>query len=80
LFERDLTRQAVFNALDKCVIIELYKQNKLLPSFLLLGYDGTEPLHIVVALDEEHDLLWIITVYKPTSDEWENEFKKRRKP
>lgn len=78
LLERGITRQAVFNALNKCEIIESYIKDNPLPSFLLLGYDGAEPLHILVALDEENDLLWVITVYKPTSDEWENEFKTRR--
>ena len=78
LFERGLRRQAVLNMLNRCEIIESYIQDKPLPSFLLLGYDDEEPLHVVLALDEANDLLWIITVYKPTLDEWKGGFKKRR--
>lgn len=78
LFERGLTRQAVFRVAEKCEIIEAYVQDKPLPSFLLLGSDGEEPLHVVAALDEENDLLWIITVYRPDPEEWEEGFRIRR--
>jgi uncharacterized protein DUF4258 len=79
LFERDISRQSVFNVLKSGEIIETYQQENLLPAFLILGYDKKDPLHIVVALDQENRLLWIITVYKPTLEEWEAGFKIRRK-
>jgi hypothetical protein len=79
LLERDIPRQSVFNVLKSGEIIETYRQENLLPAFLILGYDKKEPLHIVVALDPENNLLWIITVYRPTIEEWEAGFKTRRK-
>ena len=43
--------------------------------FLLLGYTrGTESLHVVVALDNEDNMIWIITLYRPEPGEWANGF------
>ena len=79
ILERDISRQSVFNVLKSGEIIESYLQDNLLPAFLILGYDKQDPLHLVVALDQENRLLWIITVYRPTLEEWDAGFKIRRK-
>jgi len=43
-----------------------------------LGYSSEkDALHIVVALDSEEDMLWVITVYKPSPVEWNEGFARR---
>ena len=46
----------------------------------MLGF-GTEgkPLHVVVAVDDSERMLWVITVYRPLKEEWDETYK-RRKP
>jgi len=50
-----------------------------LPSALILGFTALgRPLHAVVALDQGSGILWIITLYEPTIEQWDEKFKKRR--
>jgi len=49
-------------------------------SYLVLGNTSKNRyLHIVVAIDVNNFMLWIITVYEPNLSEWEIGFKKRRR-
>ena len=45
-------------------------------------YDRSDPVNIgagaVVAIDDEDDMLWVITVYEPTPVEWRDGFRERR--
>ncbi len=59
-------------------IIEEYPQDRPMRSFLTIGYTRTEePLHIVIAVDNEDNMLWVITVYRPDPNEWESGFTRR---
>lgn len=79
MFERNIRRQDVFLALDVFEIIELHELKRPLQSCLVLGYyKKVKPLHIMVAVDELNDVLWIVTVYEPSLDEWSSDFKIRR--
>lgn len=79
LLERGIQRAEVFDALENCEVIEAYLHDKPLPSFLLLGHSGRKALHIVVGVDETEQILWIITIYEPSPEEWEENHKTRRK-
>jgi len=73
--QRRINVDDVKNAVVRCQIIEEYPEDRPLPGFLLLGYTrGTEPLHVVVALDNEDNMIWIITLYRPEPGEWANGF------
>lgn len=37
-----------------------------------------EPMHAVIALDEANDRLFIVTVYKPSREEWQNDWRTRK--
>lgn len=37
-----------------------------------------EPCHAVVAIDEENDRLLIVTVYRPSLEEWEDDWSRRK--
>ena len=35
-------------------------------------------MHVVVAIDKDEPMLWVITVYLPTTEEWDEEFRMRK--
>jgi hypothetical protein len=75
-----LTRISVETALEKCQLIEDYPpRHRPLPDCLVLGTlaEG-DPIHAVVAIDEANDRIFMITVYRPTRDRWENDWQTRR--
>lgn len=79
MVERKITTTEVEEALQHSEIIQRYPDDKPLGSILLLGYTGKKrPLHIVVALDEHDNYIWVITVYQPDGDKWNKNFTKRR--
>ncbi len=74
------TRSEVEKALENGEVIEDYPtQHRPLPDCLVLGELGNgEPLHAVIAIDEANDRLFVVTVYKPKSEEWENDWRTRK--
>ena len=47
---------------------------------LVLGWLATgEPFHAVIAVDEVNDRLFVVTVYKPSPEEWEDDWQTRKK-
>jgi hypothetical protein len=76
----DLTQAEVEATLVEGEVIEDYPpKHRRLPDCLVLGklklYD---PLHSVVAIDEPNDRIFMITVYKPSDERWENDWKTRK--
>ncbi len=81
LVERKIKIYEVEEALNDATIIASYPGDKPLESFLILGFArNKKPLHLVVALDEENKYLWIITVYEPDQNQWNDSLTKKRKP
>ena len=74
------TRRDVENGLEGCTVIEDYPvTHRPLPDCLTLGWlRSDEPFHAVVAIDETNDRVFIVTVYKPSPEEWENDWKTRK--
>ncbi len=52
-------------------IIESYRDDRPLPSYLVL-------VHAVVTIDVDDQILWVITVYSPSKEEWKDGFKRRK--
>lgn len=75
------SRVLVEEALQYSEVIEDYLTlHRPLPDCLVLGWLATgEPLHAVIALDEVNDRLFVVTVYKPSPEEWEDDWRTRRK-
>jgi hypothetical protein len=66
-------------AMKKAEIVEFYEGDYPFPSALVLGYtSGERPLHAVVSLGQDDGILWVITLYEPTTKLWSDDFKKRR--
>ena len=49
-----------------------------LPGCLVLGFIGSNPVHVVIAIDRVFDGIFVITVYKPSLERWENDWKTRK--
>ena len=59
-------------------IIEAYFDIRPLPCCLILGFKmKNSPLHVVTAIDAEEQMLWVITVYRPSVEEWDATYRKR---
>ena len=61
-------------------IIEEYPGDKYLPSYLVYTEYHGESIHIHIAVDQAGDRAIIVTVYRPSRDKWEEDFKTRRLP
>ena len=75
MLERGITRAEVIAAVHDGEIIEEYAQDFPYPSCLLYNL-ATEPLHVVAALQESK--CFIITVYRPSLEEFESDYKTRK--
>jgi len=65
---------------DSKVIEDYPTLHRQLPDCLVLGWLATgEPFHAVIAIDEVKDRLFVVTVYKPSPEEWEDDWRTRKK-
>lgn len=74
--ERGITLDEIKHCIMDGEIIEDYPADYPFPSALVLGCEISKPLHVVAGVSGEY--LWIITVYYPSADKWENDFKTRK--
>jgi len=79
MYERNIIADEVKGILISGEIIESYLEDRPLPSCLILGYTTKQrPIHVVVSVDKEEQMLWVITVYIPSLEEWEEGFRRRK--
>lgn len=79
IVERKIKVAEVEEALQHAEIIKRYPEDSPLGSMLLLGYTNEDrPLHIVAAPDQNLSCIWIITVYEPDAEKWDQSLTKRR--
>ena len=79
LRRENLKKNDVERALKKCIIIEDYAmEGRPFPGWLVLGHIGRKPVHAVIAIDKDNDRIFVITVYKPLAERWEDGWKKRK--
>ncbi len=77
--QRGITADEIREALLCCRQIEDYPDDHPMPSGLVMGNtENGKIIHAVVAIDEDETMLWVITVYEPNRNEWEEGFDKRR--
>jgi len=75
--ERGIKQYEVKQALLSGEVIEEVPDDEPLPSVLILGYtDNGKPLHVAVSVADYR--ICLVTVYVPTLDVWEADFKTRR--
>jgi hypothetical protein len=81
LVEERLGRGALENGLKQCEVIEDYPTlHRPLPDCLVLGWiTPPRPFHAVLAIDEANDRVLVVTVYRPSPEEWEDDCRTRRR-
>ena len=79
MLERGISRKDVINVLSLGEIIESYSTDQPYPSVLMLGFVNEDPIHVVVALNNNSDRCYVITAYKPDSRHFESDFRTRKK-
>jgi hypothetical protein len=79
LAERNVSQKTVIEVVLKGEIIEKYPNSYPFPSCLILGWFEGKPYHVVVSLDEQTESVYLITVYQPSLDNFEQDYKTRRK-
>jgi len=79
MFERRVTEEDVRHVLATGETIERYPDDQPYPGRLILGWTGNRPLHVVVADNEAEGTIIAITVYEPSPDLWEEDFRRRKR-
>ena len=76
MFERNISEKEVSRAFEDRWIIAEYLDDKPHPSFLINSKVKEHPLHVVFSENDEKRI--IITVYRPTHAEWNEDFARRK--
>jgi len=73
-------RNQVERALLNCQVIEDYPTlHRPLPDCLILGWLSKGlPVHAVVAIDQGLDRILVVTVYDPSEEEWQHDWRTRK--
>ncbi len=81
LVNEDWRRGWVENGLRTCEVIEDYPSGpRPLPDCLVLGWLAPgAPFHAVIAVDQILGRLFVVTVYKPAQEEWQNDWRTRKR-
>jgi len=79
MFERGIDKEGIVRAILTGEVVAEYLDDKPYPSFLILGWIGREPIHVLVAVEKRSGLCIVVTVYSPDPALWEEGFRKRRK-
>ncbi len=78
--ERNITVENIKQALLDGEIIERNPKSKPYPSCLVLGWlKSGDPLHVKCSMGTKEPRLRIVTVYEPSDEEWESDYKTRKK-
>jgi hypothetical protein len=79
MYQRTISAAEVRHVIATGETVEDYPDDTPYPSRLVLGWNGSRPIHVVVAdnIDDEEKI--VITVYEPDPLEWEPDFKRRKR-
>ena len=78
MFLRGISDEDVRSALETGETIQEYLEDQPYPSRLVLGWRGSQPVHLVVADNTAEQETIVITVYQPDPAQWEPDFRRKR--
>lgn len=78
--KRHLTRAAITDGVDSYVIVESYRNDKYMPSYLVLTFDPVGPIHALFATDVVGKNVRVVTAYRPDPAQWADGFTRRITP
>ena len=76
--QRSFEPEDISKVLENGTVIEDYPNDFPYPSFLVLGWIFSRPVHVVSAMNNDDKETIIVTVYEPDSQLWENDFTRRK--
>jgi hypothetical protein len=77
MFGRNIKKDDVIKVIQTGETIKEYKDDKPLQSRLVLGFVEERAIHVLFALDNGQNQCIIITVYEPSTEIWQSNFKER---
>ena len=80
MFQRELAKDDIIETLKCGECIAEYLEDQPYPSYLVLGFSGLRPVHIVVARDRVDETCYVVTAYVPDGVLWSDDFRTRREP
>ncbi len=81
MFERSISHDSVIKTINEGQVIKEYPEDKPYPSLIYLSIVDDIPLHVVCAIDKSTGdgiKYYVITVYIPSSKEWEDDYRTKR--
>jgi len=78
MIERGITVASVRDVLENGELIEEYKADSP-PRYLMLGWSGKRPIHVVGEDDPITDETTVVTAYEPDIKRWKAGFRERRR-
>ena len=78
MFQRSISEEHVRHVLETGEVIQRYPDDQPYPSRLILGWQGTRPIHVVIADNVEDQEIVVITVYEPDLAHWQADFRRER--
>ena len=77
MIERQISVAEVRSVLETGDIIERYQEDQP-PRYLVLGWSGARPIHVVAEDDPISDETTVVTAYEPDRKIWKAGFKERK--
>ena len=78
MFQRGLSQGDVRQVLERGEVIQEYPDDQPYPSWLVLGWSGSRPIHVVAADNRDDMETVVITVYEPNPAQWEPDVRTRK--
>ncbi len=78
MIERNISRSDIRKVVEQGEIIEVYAESTPYPGCLILGYAQKKPMHVVLSIDGEDRLAYVITAYVPDTTHFEDDLKTRK--
>jgi Domain of unknown function (DUF4258) len=78
MFKRNISVDNVKYVIESGEVIVSYFYDKPYPSYLMLGYINSRPIHVVVGKNDNLERCIVVTTYEPDKNIWEAGFKLKR--
>ena len=78
MFKRNISVDNVKYVIEWGEVIVSYFYDKPYPSYLMLGYINSRPIHVVVGKNDSLERCIVVTTYEPDENIWEAGFKLKR--
>jgi hypothetical protein len=75
---RFVPRETILAAVASYELVEVYPDDKYLPSYLILARHDPDAFHVLFAADVQGDNVRAVTAYRPDPEEWQPDLKARR--